>query len=232
MLHLLKSNDRGHADHGWLNAYHSFSFADYYDPKKMGFSILRVINEDRIQGGEGFPTHGHKDMEIITYIIEGALEHKDTLGNNEVIKPGEVQRMTAGTGIRHSEFNHLKDKQTHLLQIWILPRKKNEKPGYDQKNFSDQIKEGDLTLIGSPDGKHDSIVINQDMSLYAGHFKAGDSAEFELLKGRQGWLQLISGHINVNHQGMDPGDGLAITQERKLEIKAHKKSEFLFFDLP
>lgn len=233
MLQVRKAKERGHAVHGWLDSHHTFSFADYYDPDFMGFRDLRVINEDRIQGGQGFPTHPHKDMEIITYVIEGALEHKDTLGTQSVISPGEVQHMSAGTGIQHSEFNSLRDKETHLLQIWILPNAKGIKPGYGQKSFAEQIKKGELVLAASPEGRSGSIPIHQDVDLYFAKWNSAREQDFKFRgKSRYGWVQLVSGNLDVSGVSLGPGDGLAIAAEENLTLTSKGAAEFLLFDLP
>lgn len=230
MYTVRRAKDRGHANHGWLDTYHTFSFADYYDPEQMGFGVLRVINEDTIDGGMGFATHGHRDMEIITYVTEGALEHKDTLGSNAVIRPGDVQRMSAGTGIRHSEFNHLKDGKTHLLQIWILPEKEGLAPGYGQKNFTDRIEKEGFALVASRDGRDGSIGLNQDVNLYAGKFKNGDSRMLETT--RTAWVQVIKGDLRVNEIMLASGDGLGIEAVKAIRLQANSDVEFLYFDLP
>jgi quercetin 2,3-dioxygenase len=232
LIHIRRAEERGHADHGWLNAYHTFSFSDYYDPEYMGFSVLRVINEDRVQGGAGFPTHGHSDMEIITYVIEGLLEHKDTLGNSAVIRPGEVQYMSAGTGIRHSEFNPSKDNLTHLLQIWILPDKKGYAPQYGQKSFEQSLAQKNFVLVTSSDGREGSISIHQDMSLYVGKFKKAERLVYKIASKRSVWIQIVKGSIQVNGQDAAVSDGVAIALENEVAIEAVGESEFLFFDLP
>jgi len=231
MINLRKSKERGSFNHGWLKTSHSFSFADYYDPKFMGFRALRVINEDFIAGGEGFPTHGHRDMEIVTYIIQGALEHKDTLGTHSVIKPGEVQYMSAGTGIRHSEFNSLKDQETHLLQIWIVPDREGHTPRYGQKSFLPEFDHKNFVLTLSPDGFEGSIAIHRDAYLWVGKPKAGEVIEYQLKEGRYAWIQSIKGELSVNGTTMSAGDGIAIREEQKLSILANRDAEFLFFDL-
>lgn len=230
MMRVRKANDRGHADHGWLKSHHTFSFADYYDPQFMHFRDLRVINEDFIAGGQGFPTHGHKDMEIITYIIDGKLEHKDSLGNTATISPGEVQRMSAGTGVRHSEYNHLKDRETHLLQIWILPEKNNIEPGYGQKNFSEALVQKGLVLAVSKDGRDGSITMNQSADVWVGRLSAGESREVALQSGRHAWIQVAKGELLVNGLSLRAGDGVAISEESKLQIES-KGSDFILFDL-
>jgi redox-sensitive bicupin YhaK (pirin superfamily) len=226
----MRSHERGSFDHGWLKTQHSFSFGDYYDPEKMGYRSLRVINEDYIQAGQGFPTHGHRDMEIITYIIDGALAHKDSTGGEGVIRPGEVQRMTAGRGIRHSEFNYLKNKDTHLLQIWILPNKEGHIPGYEQKDFSTKLNNHGLHLVASIDGREGSLSINQDADLYVGRLGQGETHNYELKDGRGLWLQVVSGKAIVNSEVVNAGD--AISSEKTLAIASQSPDlEFLLFDL-
>lgn len=240
MLYYHPSEKRGHAKHGWLNAKHTFSFADYYDPDFMGFRVLRVINEDRIEGGAGFPTHGHSDMEIITYIIDGAIEHKDSLGSHGVIRPGDVQRMSAGTGVRHSEFNHEKNKETHLLQIWIEPQTKGTLPSYEQKSFVKELEAKNFVLVANPEGKDGSVHIHQDVNIFVGKFKAGDEKRVEVAQNRYVWIQVVRGELEVNGQNLKSGDGLAASQEKVLVLKAKssasapeaEQNEFLFFDLP
>ena len=233
MLYVRRSQDRGHANHGWLDSYHTFSFADYHDPKFMGFSVLRVINEDRISGGNGFPTHPHRDMEIITYIIEGALQHEDTLGTKAVIKPGDVQRMSAGTGIRHSEYNALENQPTHLLQIWLLTEKNGIPPGYEQKNFNERLSNGQLNLVASRDGREGSITVHQDVSLFAARVSAGAQLEHKLEKGRSCWVQVVKGAIETTSgETLRPGDGLAVTGESRVKLAASGDAELLLFDLP
>ena len=232
MITVRKSSDRGLAEHGWLKSRHTFSFSDYYDPRFMGYSVLRVINEDRIEGGTGFDTHGHRDMEIISYVIEGELEHKDSMGTNTVIRPGEVQRMTAGTGVRHSEYNHMPDKETHFLQIWIMPEKQGMKPSYDQKSFSNDFGCSDLILVGSKDGRNGSITINQDVDMYAA--KAQDDGEKTLktYAHRHLWVQVIKGQVSVEGETLQAGDGAAIQDVDHLKLQWKKGSEFIVFDLP
>ncbi|HCA57467.1 MAG TPA: quercetin 2,3-dioxygenase, partial [Blastocatellia bacterium] len=222
---------RGHANHGWLDTYHSFSFADYYDPQHMGFRSLRVINEDFIEPAQGFPTHGHRDMEIVTYVIEGELSHRDSMGNGETIRAHEVQRMTAGTGVLHSEYSSPTDK-THMLQIWLLPEKKNLQPSYEQTYFAPEEKQGRLRLVASRGGDDGSVHINQDVRLYASLLSAGDEVKHELAEGRYAWVQLISGELAINGETLKPGDGAAISEETTLELKANADgTEFLLFDL-
>lgn len=231
MIKIRRSNERGHANHGWLDTYHSFSFADYYDPSNMGFQDLRVINEDRIEAAQGFPTHGHRDMEIVTYVIKGELSHRDSMGNSQSIGPNEVQRMTAGTGVLHSEYSSPTDK-THLLQIWILPEKAGLEPGYEQTLFTPEEKQGKLKLVASRGGHDGSVHINQDVSIYASILKKGDKLTYDLMEGRHVWIQLISGNISVNGSALEPGDGAQISDETSLEIFAGlDDTEFLLFDL-
>lgn len=231
MITLRRSNERGHANHGWLDTHYTFSFSDYYDPEFMGFRSLRVINEDRIQADQGFPKHGHRDMEIITYMISGELSHRDSLGNGETIHPGEVQRMTAGTGVLHSEFSAPTDK-THLLQIWILPEQSRLTPGYEQKLFSPSEKQGKLRLTASRGGDDGSVHINQDVKLYASILKTGEEVSLDLAKGRHAWVQLISGVLDINGEKLTAGDGAAISDETALTLKAGEDdTEFLLFDL-
>ena len=231
MITIRKANERGHANHGWLDTHYTFSFSDYYDPRFMGFRDLRVINEDYIAPAQGFPTHGHRDMEIITYVIEGELSHRDSMGNGETIRPNEVQRMTAGTGVLHSEYSSPTDK-THLLQIWILPEKLNLQPSYEQKFFAPDEKQGTLRLVASRGGDDDSVKINQDVSLYASVLNRGESVEHELNEGRHAWVQVISGSLDVNGNKLEKGDGAAVSDERLLQLAAAgDNTEFLLFDL-
>ena len=231
MINIRRSNERGHANLGWLDTHFSFSFADYYDPQFMGFRNLRVINEDRIEPGQGFPKHGHRDMEIVTYLISGELSHRDSMGNGETIRPSEVQRMTAGTGVLHSEYSSPTDR-THLLQIWILPEERNLQPGYEQKLFEREAKEGKLKLIASRGGDDASIHINQDVRLYASVLGKGDEVTYDLASERHAWLQLISGSLEVNGERLEPGDGAAVSDEQVLKLKSlTDNTEFLLFDL-
>jgi redox-sensitive bicupin YhaK (pirin superfamily) len=231
MLTIRKAKERGHADHGWLNTWHTFSFADYYDPGHMGFRDLRVINEDRVQPGEGFPTHPHRDMEIITYVLEGALEHKDSMGNGSVIVPGEVQRMSAGTGITHSEFNHSRSELVHFLQIWILPDKDGVTPSYEQKFYPDEEKRGKWRLITSVDGRDYSVTIHQDVNLYAALLDPREEIVHVIPQNRHAWLQVARGQVVVNGQKLVHGDGLAVSNEERLTISADIPVEVLLFDL-
>lgn len=231
MIKIRRSNERGHANHGWLDTRFSFSFADYYDPSFMGFRDLRVINEDVIEADQGFPTHGHRDMEIITYVINGEISHRDSMGNGETVKRNEVQRMTAGTGVLHSEYSSPTEK-THMLQIWLLPEKRNLQPGYEQKVFSDEDKRGVLKLIASRGGDDSSIHINQDVKLYASILNNGERVSLDLTDGRHAWIQLISGSLSVNGEKLEAGDGAAISDEHLLSIASNSdNTEFLVFDL-
>lgn len=232
MIQIRKSAERGYANHGWLEARHTFSFADYHDQNQMGFSALRVINEDRIVGGAGFPTHGHRDMEIITYIVEGVLEHKDSMGNSTLIKPGEVQRMSAGTGVRHSEFNHFKDQKTHLLQIWILPDQANYQPSYGQRSYEKELSTGEMTLVASADGRNDTVSMNQDVDLYVVKSDKPSEKIFNADETRFYWLQVVKGVVKINDVSLSSGDGARISLENRLHLKWQAGSEFLFFDLP
>lgn len=231
MLTLRKSEARGHADHGWLNTYHSFSFGTYYDPDHMGFRTLRVINEDRVEAGAGFPTHPHANMEIISYVVSGKLAHRDSMGNVETIGPGEVQAMTAGTGINHSEYNPADSEAAHFLQIWLQPATNNLTPSYGQALFKAEAKRNRLKLIVSPDAREESLKINQDALLYASILEPGNQLTHDLAEGRAGWLQLISGGLTVNGQELSPGDAVAIENERGIEITSSQTAEFLLFDL-
>ncbi|MGK7888051.1 MAG: pirin family protein [Leptolyngbyaceae cyanobacterium] len=232
MLAIRKSEERGLAEFGWLKSFHTFSFGEYYDPSHTNFGMLRVINDDRIKGSSGFPTHGHRDMEIITYVLDGALEHKDTLGNVAVIKPGEVQRMSAGTGIAHSEYNHSATDLARFLQIWVIPDTKGLEPGYEQKYFDPAEGQGKLRLVGSRDGRDGSVTIHQDVSLYAGHLKAGDVVDFVLNSDRQAWVQVARGSVVINDQVLAEGDGAAINDSGQITIKGQTdEAELLLFDL-
>ena len=231
MITIRKSRERGHFDHGWLNTYHTFSFDQYYDPRYGGFRSLRVINEDFVAAGRGFPTHGHRDMEIITYILEGALKHEDSMGNGSVIRPGDVQRMTAGTGVRHSEKNASDKERVHLLQIWILPNAESLAPGYEQKAFSEEERRGQLRLIASEDGRDDSVRLNQDVSLFASILDDGQGIEHTIDPQRYAWLQVAHGSVAVNGEKAEQGDGLVIVAESSLTIRAEVPAEILLFDL-
>jgi redox-sensitive bicupin YhaK (pirin superfamily) len=228
MIKLRKSNERGFFDHGWLKSFHTFSFANYCDPNHMHFGNLRVINEDFIAADKGFGKHPHNDMEIITYVISGALSHQDSMGNASTISAGEVQIMSAGSGVFHSEFNHEKTKETHLLQIWILPKEKNIQPRYDQKSFAD-IKGAKLVVSGS--GNDGSLKINQDSEIFLGKFSAGENFEFTVKEDRKIWLQMISGKISIDDFILQKGDALAINDEKRITLQVKEDAEFLLFDL-
>jgi redox-sensitive bicupin YhaK (pirin superfamily) len=231
MLKIRPAGERGHAEHGWLNSYHSFSFADYYDPAHMGFRSLRVINEDRVAPAQGFGRHSHRDMEIISYVLEGALEHKDSIGTGSIIRPGDVQRMSAGTGVAHSEYNASRSDPVHFLQIWLLPKQRGIKPSYEQQTFGPEQKQGRLRIVASPDGREGSVTIHADASVYAGLFDAGESAELELGPGRQAWVQVARGNLRVNGQELQAGDGAAITSEDRVRVEGTTGGEVLLFDL-
>lgn len=232
MITLRPAHVRGHADHGWLNSWHSFSFADYYDPQEMGWSVLRVINDDTVAPGGGFPTHGHQDMEIVSYVLDGALAHKDSLGNGSVIRPGDVQRMSAGRGIRHSEFNGSGDEAVHFLQIWLLPAQRGIDPGYEQKYFAPEEKRDKLRIVASPDGREGSVRIHQDASLYAGLLSQGANVAFDIPAGRKAYVHLARGKMRLNGQVMVTGDGAKIADETRLEFIGEDEAEILLFDLP
>ena len=231
MLTIRQSKQRGHFNHGWLNTYHTFSFDQYYDPRYMGFRSLRVINEDFVAPGRGFPKHGHRDMEIITYILEGALKHEDSMGNGSVIQPGDVQRMTAGTGVRHSEQNASTDELVHLLQIWIIPNADNLDPGYEQKAFTADERRNQLRLIASTNGRDGSISVHQDVSLYASILEPGQNVQHQMDPTRFGWLQVARGSVSINDESVEQGDGVVIVAESELKIAASEPAEILLFDL-
>jgi len=232
MMILRPADERGHADHGWLNTFHSFSFGDYFSPRHMGYRSLRVINEDWVDPGKGFGTHPHRDMEIITYVLEGALSHKDSLGNGAPIRPGDVQRMSAGTGVLHSEFNPSNTEPVHLLQIWILPEKNGLTPSYEQKTFPTEEKLNQLRIIASPDGNQGSVTIHQDARLYASILQSGKSVHHGLSSRRHAWIQIARGEVIVNGTRMRAGDGAAFDDDAAIEITGkHAQSEFLLFDL-
>jgi redox-sensitive bicupin YhaK (pirin superfamily) len=232
MLTIRKANERGHADHGWLDSHHTFSFADYYDPEHMGFGPLRVINDDTVAGGGGFPPHGHRDMEIISYVIEGALAHEDSMGNGSVIKPGDVQRMSAGPGVRHSEYNASKTDPVHFLQIWIQPKAAGLPAGYEQKFFSEADKRGVLRLVASPDGADGSVHVQQDVRIYASVIAGDQAVQHTIAGGRKGWLHVVTGAVNVNGHALGAGDGLAIEGEEALRVGSPSNGEVLLFDMP
>ena len=231
MITIRKSADRGRTKIDWLDSRHTFSFGDYYEPEQSGFRTLRVINEDRVQPGAGFPTHGHRDMEIITYVLEGALEHKDSLGNGSIIRPGEVQRMSAGAGITHSEFNHSQSEPVHFLQIWIMPSQRSIAPGYEQRTIEIGKTNGGLVPIASPDSRDHSVMIHQDAQVSAAKLDRGQSVNVDLKPGRHGWLQVARGGVTLNTKPLIEGDGAAISNESKIKIVAEEPAEVLFFDL-
>ena len=230
MMKIRKANERGHAEHGWLDTYHTFSFADYYDPQWMGFRSLRVINDDLVMPGQGFGTHPHRDMEIITYILSGALEHKDSMGNGRVIGPGEVQYMAAGTGVQHSEFNPSKDQAVHLLQIWIQPDRKGTAPRYAEKSLAD-APAGTLHLVASKTGRDDSIAIQQDADLWLAKLGVDNAVKHNLAKGRHAWIHVAEGEVSLNGKELSGGDAAGVSEERVLELSATKPSQVLLFDL-
>ncbi|HEU4846225.1 MAG TPA: pirin family protein [Burkholderiaceae bacterium] len=232
MLQVRKSEARGDAHHGWLQSRHSFSFADYYDPQHMGFGPLRVINEDRVAPGQGFGTHGHRDMEIVSYVLDGALEHKDSMGTGSVLHYGDVQRMSAGSGVRHSEFNHSATDGVHFLQIWIQPDVTGIAPSYEEKHFAPDSKQGRLRLIASRDGRDGSVLIHQDASLYAAILGAGDRVEHALATGRLGYVHVIRGSVTVNGVALAGGDALKLSDEARVTVEQADRAEILLFDLP
>lgn len=231
MDELRRASDRGHANHGWLDSWHSFSFADYHDPRHMGYSALRVINEDRVQAGQGFGTHGHRDMEIISYVLEGALGHRDSMGNGSTIHPGDVQRLSAGTGMTHSEFNEERQGVTHFLQIWIEPNARGIAPSYEQKRFGDDEKRGRLRVVASPDGREGSVTIRQDALMYAGLFDGDERTAYPLAANRKGYVHVARGKANVNGCALSAGDALK-TDGGTIEIADGRAAELLVFDLP
>jgi redox-sensitive bicupin YhaK (pirin superfamily) len=232
MITVRRASDRGHADHGWLDSHHSFSFADYHDPRHMGFRVLRVINDDRVAPGGGFGTHAHRDMEIVTYVLEGALEHKDSMGNGTVMRPGDVQRMSAGTGVRHSEFNASKTAPVHFLQIWILPSKQGTVPSYAQKMFPEAEKRGKLLLVVSPDGAEASVPLTADVRLRAAVLERGEKVEHVVSVGRHAWIQVAAGRIRVDGVELAEGDGASTSDAGALAIEGEDHAEVLVFDLP
>src|SRR5713101_16652 len=231
MIDIRKSEERGHADHGWLNTHFTFSFADYYDPKHLHFRTLRVINDDRVAGGGGFPMHPHRDMEIVTYVLEGGLQHRDSMGNGSVMRPGDVQRMSAGKGVRHSEYNASKSEPVHLLQIWIYPERNGLAPGYEQKAFSAAEKRGKLRLVASRDGREGSVTIHQDAELYATLVGAGETVRQEGKPGRHAWIQVARGSVKLNGQELSAGDGAALSGEKTILLTGVQDAEVLLFDL-
>ena len=231
MIKIRRSEARGHANHGWLDSYHSFSFADYYDPDHMHFGPLRVINEDRIAGGQGFGTHGHRDMEIVTYVLEGALAHRDSMGNGSTIRHGDVQRMSAGTGVKHSEFNASQDEQAHLLQIWILPQRAGDQPGYEEKRFDDADKRGRLRIVASPDGRDGSVTIHSDASIYAALIDGAEQAALPLPAGRRAYVHVARGALTVNGEALAAGDAAMIVDAETVTLEQGRDAEVLLFDL-
>ncbi|NWJ47923.1 MAG: pirin family protein [Chloroflexi bacterium] len=231
MITLRKADERGHMNYGWLDTRHTFSFSEYYDPQHMGFRQLRVINQDRVKPAMGFPTHPHRDMEIISYVLDGALEHKDSMGNGSVIRPGDVQRMSAGSGITHSEYNHSKDDLVHFLQIWLIPERKGITPGYEQKYFTESDKRGKLRLVASPNGQDDSVSINQDVSLYAALLESGEYLEYKTPDNRYTWVQVARGELMLNEHFLKEGDGVAASPGELLKLVGEEKAEILLFDL-
>jgi redox-sensitive bicupin YhaK (pirin superfamily) len=231
MLEIRRSDERGHANHGWLDSYHSFSFADYRDPQHVHFGPLRVINEDRIAGGQGFGTHGHRDMEIVTYVLDGALAHRDSMGNGSTIRHGDVQRMSAGTGVMHSEFNASPSDSVHLLQIWVIPQRTGDQPGYEEKRFDDADKRGRLRVVASPDGRDGSVTIHADASIYAALIDGAERAEFALPKGRQAYVHVARGALSVNGEALRAGDAAKLSDTDKVTLEQGDKAEVLLFDL-
>jgi len=232
MQEIRRSNERGYADHGWLKSFHTFSFADYFDPKHVEFGPLRVINEDRVQAGAGFGTHGHRDMEIISYVLAGELAHKDSMGNGSTIRPGDVQRMSAGTGVRHSEFNPSRSEQVHFLQIWIQPASQGIEPGYEEKRFAAEEKRGRLRLIASPDRADGSVLIHQDARVYAGLFDGAEQARLDVKGKRRIYVHVARGAVEVNDVDLDAGDAVALTDTATLTLSKGREAEVLVFDLP
>ena len=231
MIDIIRSDSRGAADHGWLKSKHTFSFADYHNPDRMGFAKLRVVNEDWIEPGMGFGTHPHRDMEIVTYMVDGALEHKDSMGNGSTIRPGELQRMTAGTGVLHSEFNHSKEEQAHLLQIWILPERNGLEPGYEQKLFPSEEKRNTWRIVGSRDGRDGSLTIHQDVNLLSTELETGKQLDYEFDGRRRGFLQVVRGSIEVDGESLSAGDAVATQDQATLTVRATDDAELLLFDM-
>ena len=231
MFTIRRSDERGHADHGWLNSYHTFSFAGYRDPKHMGFRSLRVMNEDRVSAGQGFGTHAHNDMEIVSYVLDGELEHKDSMGNGEVLRPGEFQRITAGTGITHSEFNPSADNPTHFYQIWLLPERKRIEPSYEQKAFDPTGRKNQLQLVASREPRNGSLLIHQDANIYLADLEVGTELTFEIPSGRHVWLQVLRGSVNAGGNNLDTSDAVSVSDETALTIKASSDAELMLFDL-
>lgn len=231
MIKIRKATDRGHGDHGWLNSYHTFSFANYRDRDQMGFRSLRVMNEDRVAAGQGFGTHAHDNMEIVSYVISGALEHKDSMGNGEVLKPGEFQRISAGSGITHSEFNPSQTDPTHFYQIWLLPDRQDIEPSYEQKRFEPTEMQNQLRLVASPDGADGSLFIHQDVRIYLGTLDAGNQIDIPITPGRYAWLQVVAGNLTANGDQLATSDGAAISDEGQIQLKATDESKVIWFDM-
>jgi redox-sensitive bicupin YhaK (pirin superfamily) len=231
MIQIRRSSERGHANHGWLDTYHTFSFADYHDPRHMRFRALRVMNEDRVEPGQGFGTHPHSDMEIVTYVLSGALEHRDSMGNGEILRPGEFQRMSAGTGITHSEFNPSPDEPVHLYQIWLFPERKGIEPSYEQKRFDDAKLHNGLRMVASPDAADGSLLIHQDARIFIARIDGTVRLRHELADGRHAWLQVLRGSVSLNGKDLETSDGAAISEESMLEIQAKEDAEVMLFDL-
>jgi redox-sensitive bicupin YhaK (pirin superfamily) len=231
IMRIRRASERGYADHGWLKSFHTFSFADYYAPAHMGFKTLRVINEDRVLGGKGFGTHPHRDMEIISYVLSGALQHKDSMGTGSIIRPGDVQRMSAGTGVTHSEFNASPTELVHFLQIWILPDGRSYPPSYEQKHFTEADRQGRLRLVASKDGRDGSLTIHQDASLYASLLAPGESVTHQLAQGRSGWLHVARGKLKIGAEELVSGDAVAFEEPGQIQVSAEDASEILLFDL-
>jgi len=231
MITVRPGSERGHFDHGWLDTYHTFSFASYHDPRHMGFRSLRVINEDRVQPAEGFGTHAHRDMEILTWVLEGALEHKDSMGNGSVIRPGDIQRMSAGTGVTHSEFNPSRKELVHLLQIWLLPSQRGLTPGYEEKRFEPESRRGVLRLIAARDGRDGAVAIHQDADLWTALLEPTEAVRHPLAAGRHAWLHVARGKVTANGTKLEAGDGAAFSSEASVEVKATDRAEVLLFDL-
>jgi len=231
MITIRRANERGHADHGWLNSYHTFSFASYHDPQHMGFRSLRVMNEDRVAAGQGFGNHAHRDMEIVSYVLDGELEHKDSMGNGELLRPGEFQRITAGTGITHSEFNPSAAKPTHFYQIWLLPERKGIEPSYEQKQFDPVGRKNQLQLVASRDAAEGSLLIHQDAKIYLADLTTGNDLTYEIPTGRYVWLQVLGGSVSVNGQSLSTSDAVAVSDESALLLHTDSHAELMLFDL-
>ena len=231
MITVRRSQDRGHFDHGWLDTRHTFSFADYHDPAHMGFRSLRVVNEDRVRPGQGFGAHSHRDMEIVSYVVSGALDHEDSMGHGSTIRPGDVQRMSAGTGVTHSEFNGSRTEPVHFIQIWLLPSRRGLDPGYEQKRFPDEEKRGRLRLLASPDGAEGSVTVHQDARLFAALLAPGESVTHRLGPGRHAWVQVVRGEVEAGGERLGAGDGAAVSDEASLSVRAIADAEVLLFDL-